>query len=74
MKARYIHGWPCEQKSEAAVKTGLAHAGAVTGGCLRSPFEFARWVYMNCSSYETEITIVGGGFEAPANAAERQVK
>lgn len=74
VKARYIHGWPCERKSESTVKKSLVRTGMVTGGCLRSPFDFARWVYMNCTSYETQLVIVSGGFEAPANAADVQVQ
>lgn len=74
VKARYIHGWPCERKSNGSVKTSLIQTGMVTGGCLRSPFEFARWVYMNCTSYETRLLIVSGGFDAPEGAADVQVK
>lgn len=74
VKARYIHGWPCAGKRESTVKTGLIQTGMVTGGCLRSPFEFARWVYMNCTSYETQLTIVNGGFEAPPGAEAVQVR
>lgn len=74
VKARFIHGWPCERKNEATVKKGLIQTGMVTGGCLRSPFEFARWVYMNCTSYVTQLEIVNGGFEPPANAADMQVQ
>jgi len=74
VKARYIHGWPCEQRRESTVKTSLIQTGKVTGGCLRSPFEFARWVYMNCTSYETQLVIVNGGFEAPEGAEIVQVR
>ncbi|MBQ7848751.1 MAG: L,D-transpeptidase [Clostridia bacterium] len=74
VRARYIHGWPCEKRKESTVKEGLAVTGTVTGGCLRSPFEFARWVYMNCTSYDTQLVIVSGGFEPPADAAAVQVK
>ena len=74
VKARYIHGWPCERKKESTVKEGLILTGMVTGGCLRSPFEFARWVYMNCTSYETQLVIVNGGFEAPEGAETVQVR
>ncbi len=74
VKARYIHGWPCEKKKESTVKEGLVRTGMVTGGCLRSPFAFARWVYMNCTSYETQLVIVNGGFEAPEGAEAVRVK
>lgn len=74
VKARYIHGWPCEQRKESTVKEGLIQTGMVTGGCLRSPFEFARWVYMNCTSYETQLVIVNGGFETPEGAETVQVR
>lgn len=74
VKARFIHGWPCGQKAESTVKSGLIRTGMVTGGCLRSPFAFARWVYMNCTSYETELTIVNGGFAAPENADTYRVQ
>lgn len=74
VKARYIHGWPCDRKDEDTVKESLVRTGTVTGGCLRSPFEFARWVYMNCPSYLTQLTVVSGGFEAPAAAADKLVK
>ncbi|MBE5797132.1 MAG: hypothetical protein E7327_07120 [Clostridiales bacterium] len=74
VKARYIHGWPCEKKSVGTVMTGLIQTGMVTGGCLRSPFEFARWVYLNCPSYQTKLVIVSGGFEAPANAQSVRVR
>ena len=73
VRARFIHGWPCAGKSEARVSNYLVATGRVTGGCLRSPFEFARWVYMNCPSYATEITIVNGGFLAPENAETLRV-
>lgn len=73
VRARFIHGWPCRGKSEAAVSNSLIATGRITGGCLRSPFEFARWVYMNCPSYATELTIVSGGFQAPENASDLQV-
>ena len=73
VRARFIHGWPCAGKSEARVSNYLVATGRVTGGCLRSPFEFARWVYMNCPSYATELTVVNGGFEAPENAGTLQV-
>ncbi len=67
--ARYLHGLPCHQKSEATVIDFMAHnAGqAVTGGCLRCPFDFARWIYFNCPSYQTKLTIVNGGL-APTPA------
>ena len=74
VKARYIHGWPCEQRRESTVKTSLIQTGAVTGGCLRSPFEFARWVYMNSTAYETQLVIVNGGFEAPEGAEAVRVR
>lgn len=74
VKARYIHGWPCDRKKESTVKKSLIQTGMVTGGCLRSPFEFARWVYMNCTSYETQLVIVNGGFEAPEGAETVQVR
>jgi len=74
VKARYIHGWPCERKKESTVKESLIQTGMVTGGCLRSPFEFARWVYMNCTAYETQLVIVNGGFEAPEGAEAVQVR
>lgn len=74
VKARYIHGWPCEQKRESTVKSGLIRTGMVTGGCLRSPFDFARWVYMNCTPYATNLIILNGGFEAPENAEEVRVR
>ena len=73
VRARFIHGWPCAGKSEARVSNYLVATGRVTGGCLRSPFEFARWVYMNCPSYATELTVVNGGFQAPENAETLQV-
>ena len=73
VRARFIHGWPCAGKSEARVSNYLVATGRVTGGCLRSPFEFARWVYMNCPSYATELTVVNGGFEAPEGAESLQV-
>lgn len=62
---RYIHGLPCEKKDASTVIDYLAHnAGqAVTGGCLRSPFEFARWVYLNCPSYMTNLVVVNGGLD-----------
>ena len=56
------------------MKTGLIQTGMVTGGCLRSPFEFARWVYLNCPSYQTKLVIVSGGFKAPANAQSVRVR
>lgn len=64
---RYIHGLPCLTKSDASVIDYLAHSAgqAVTGGCLRSPFSFARWVYMNCPSYQTTLTVVSGGLILP---------
>lgn len=64
---RFLHGLPCGEKSAATVIDSMAHnAGqAVTGGCLRCPFDFARWVYFNCPSYQTKLTIVNGGL-APA--------
>lgn len=74
VKARYIHGWPCERKKESTVKESLIQTGMVTGGCLRSPFEFARWVYMNCTAYETQLVIVNGGFETPEGAETVQVR
>lgn len=74
VRARYIHGWPCEQKRVSTVKESLVRTGTVTGGCLRSPFDFARWVYMNCTSYDTQLLVVSGGFEPPAGAAAVQVK
>lgn len=74
VRARYVHGWPCVGRNNASVKTGLMVTGMVTGGCLRSPFEFSEWVYKNCPSYLTEITIVSGGFEPPVGAEAVQVK
>jgi len=74
VKARYIHGWPCEQRKESTVKESLIQTGMVTGGCLRSPFEFARWVYMNCTSYETQLLIINGGFQAPEGAESVRVR
>lgn len=74
VRARYVHGWPCVERTNTSVKTGLMVTGMVTGGCLRSPFEFAEWVYKNCPSYLTELTIVSGGFEPPADAETVQVK
>ena len=67
---RYIHGLPCLGKAESTVIDYMAHnAGqAVTGGCLRSPFAFARWVYMNCPSYQTKLTVVNGGLLLPGEA------
>ncbi len=67
---RYIHGLPCLKKAESTVIDDMAHnAGqAVTGGCLRSPFAFARWVYMNCPSYQTKLTVVNGGLLLPGEA------
>lgn len=73
VRARFIHGWPCSGKSESKVANYLVTTGRVTGGCLRSPFEFARWVYMNCPSYITELTVVNGGFEAPESAESLRV-
>lgn len=73
VRARYIHGWPCVERTNTSVKTGLMVTGMVTGGCLRSPFEFAEWVYKNCPSYVTELTIVSGGFEAPEDAEAVQL-
>ncbi|MBQ2953387.1 MAG: L,D-transpeptidase [Clostridia bacterium] len=74
VQARYVHGWPCVERSSASVKTGMMVTGMVTGGCLRSPFEFAEWVYKNCTSYLTQLTIVSGGFEAPEGAEAVQVR
>ncbi len=74
VKARYIHGWPCARRSTASVKEGMIRTGMVTGGCLRSPFDFAEWVYKNCTSYVTRLTIVNGGFEAPEGAEAVQVQ
>ena len=74
VRARYIHGWPCVDRTDSSVKTGLMVTGMVTGGCLRSPFEFAEWVYKNCTSYVTQLTIVSGGFEAPEGAEAVQIR
>lgn len=74
VRARYVHGWPCVERKNSSAKTGLMVTGMVTGGCLRSPFEFAEWVYKNCPSYLTQLTIVSGGFEPPAGAEAVQVK
>lgn len=65
--ARFIHGLPTEGKNDNDIIDYLSrNAGQmVTGGCLRSPTVFAKWVYLNCSSYVTELTIVKGGLELP---------
>lgn len=65
--ARYIHGLPTENRHDENIIDSLSHnAGQmVTGGCLRSPTAFAQWVYLNCSSYITELVIVKGGLSVP---------
>lgn len=74
VRARYIHGWPCVERRNSTAKASLMVTGMVTGGCLRSPFEFAEWVYKNCPSYVTQLTIVSGGFEPPTGAEDVQVR
>lgn len=65
--ARYVHGLPTKNKVDTNIVDYLSHnAGQmVTGGCLRSPTAFAQWVYLNCSSYLTELVIVKGGLQVP---------
>ena len=65
VKARFIHGIPCRTRDESTKINYMDRYGMVTGGCLRSPLEFARFVYMNCPSYQTELVIVSGGLEVP---------
>ena len=65
VKARFIHGIPCRTRSEMSKIGYMERSGAITGGCLRSPMEFARFVYMNCPSYQTQLVVVSGGLEVP---------
>ena len=65
IKARFIHGIPCRTRDESTKIGYMEVSGMVTGGCLRSPMEFARFIYMNCPSYQTELVIVSGGLEVP---------
>lgn len=65
IKARFIHGIPCRTRSEDTKIGYMERSGAITGGCLRSPMEFARFVYMNCPSYQTQLVVVSGGLEVP---------
>ena len=65
VKARFIHGIPCRTRSESTKIGYMERSGMITGGCLRSPMEFARFVYMNCPSYQTELVVVNGGLEVP---------
>ena len=65
IKARFIHGIPCRRRDESTKIGYMERSGAITGGCLRSPMEFARFVYMNCPSYQTELVVVSGGLQVP---------
>ena len=65
IKARFIHGIPCRTRDESTKLGYMERYGAITGGCLRSPMEFARFVYMNCPSYQTQLVVVSGGLEVP---------
>ena len=65
VKARFIHGIPCRRRDESTKIGYMERSGAITGGCLRSPMEFARFVYMNCPSYQTQLVVVSGGLEVP---------
>lgn len=65
VRARFIHGIPCNSRDESTMLGYMNRAGSVTGGCLRSPMAFARFIYMNCPSYQTELVIVSGGLEVP---------
>ena len=60
VKGRFIHGIPCRTRDESTMIGYMEQHGMVTGGCLRSPMEFARFVYMNCPSYQTELVVVSG--------------
>ena len=67
---RYIHGLPCYVTSglhgvDKVIPWLAKSAGnAVSGGCLRSPIAIARWVYLNCPSYQTKLVVVNGGVNA----------
>lgn len=64
-KARYVHGVPCARKNAATAVDYMAVMGrAESGGCVRSPLEFAEWVYMNCASYITTLEIANGPLPA----------
>ena len=65
IRARFIHGIPCRTRSESTKIGYMEKHGAITGGCLRSPMEFARFVYMNCPSYQTQLVVVSGGLQVP---------
>ena len=65
IKGRFIHGIPCRTRDESTKIGYLEKHGAITGGCLRSPMEFARFVYMNCPSYQSELVVVNGGLQVP---------
>ena len=65
IKGRFIHGIPCRTRDESTRIGYLEKHGAITGGCLRSPMEFARFVYMNCPSYQSELVVVNGGLQVP---------
>ena len=65
VRARFIHGIPCRTRDESTKIGYMERSGMITGGCLRSPMEFARFVYMNCPSYQTQLVIVSGGLEVP---------
>ena len=65
IKGRFIHGIPCHTRDESTKMGYMEQHGAITGGCLRSPMAFARFVYMNCPSYQTELVVVSGGLQVP---------
>lgn len=65
VKARFIHGIPCRTCDESTKIGYMERHGEITGGCLRSPMAFARFVYMNCPSYQTQMVVVSGGLEVP---------
>lgn len=65
VKARFIHGIPCRRRDESTKIGYMERSGMITGGCLRSPMAFARFVYMNCPSYQTQLVVVSGGLEVP---------
>ena len=73
MNARFIHGIPCYRAVDGTtiVWMGEQMGHAVTGGCMRSPDELARFIYFYCPSYQTPFTVVGGGF-TESLAAERE--
>jgi|GEM_PF-4125394 len=67
VQGRYIHGLPMNEKNEHSLRKQTAYdAGKMmTGGCIRCSVAFARWIYFNCPSWQTQVLIVNGGLVGP---------